>query len=204
KLIKESWEQYRERSMKEAARDSMASDESLISGQGIIKGSSDIVYSSSNEGKVTGSYGRSNLLSVMLNTPYIFIGIGGPIHIFLDDVAQAFGSAAVIPRHAAVANAIGAAVCQISFVMTVHVTPTYNEFGGIIRYTVYSPGDSRNYEPEELDAALDYARERAVICAKEEAVKRGLSQIPDIHLAKRETYFPGLASVSDIMIDAAV
>ena len=204
KLIRESWEQYKERSMKEAARASSVTNESLISSQGIIKGSSEIVYSSSNEGKVTGSYGKSNLLSVMLNTPYIFIGIGGPIHIFLDDVAAAFGSRAVIPDHAAVANAIGAAVCEISFVMTVHVTPTYNEFGGIIRYTVYSPGDSRDYEPQELDAALVYARERAIICAREEAVKRGLSEIPDIHLARRETYFPGLASVSDIMIDASV
>lgn len=148
--------------------------------------------------------GFTGFVSPMFHTESAFIGIGGPIHIFLKDVAEAFGTKAVIPEHAAVANAIGAAVCEVAFTITVHVTPTYNSTGGIILYTVYSPGDAKEYLPEDLEAAMAYGRERAKICAEEEAVKRGLSEIPDITITERSTIFSGLNSTSDILIEATV
>lgn len=140
----------------------------------------------------------------LFHTDFVFIGIGGPIHIFLEDVAKAFGTRAIIPEHAAVANAIGAAVCQVAFTTTVRITPSYNAYGGVIRYTVFSPGDTREFSPEELEEARIYARKRAEICAGEEAVKRGLSSAPDIRIAEKELYFSGLNAVSDILIEASV
>lgn len=140
----------------------------------------------------------------LFHTDFAFVGIGGPIHIFLPDVAEAFGTQALIPKYASVANAIGAAVCQISFTLTIRVTPSYNEYGGVIRYTVFSPGDSREFSPDELDAAKAYARERARICAEKEAVKRGLSTTPDIHLAEKELTFSGLNAIRDILIEVSV
>lgn len=140
----------------------------------------------------------------LLHTDSVFIGIGGPIHIFLPDVAEAFGTRAIIPEHAAVANAIGAAVCQITLTVTVRVTPSFNEVAGVTRYTVYSPGDVREFLPEELEAAMEYGRQRAQICAAEEAVKRGLSSTPDIRITERRKYIAALNVVSDIFIDATV
>lgn len=146
----------------------------------------------------------SGSLFPLFHTDFVFIGIGGPIHIFLEDVANAFGTHAIIPEHAAVANAIGAAVCQVAFTTTVRITPSYNAYGGVIRYTVFSPGDTREFSPEELEEARIYARKRAEICAGEEAVKRGLSSTPDIHIAEKELYFSGLNAVRDILIEASV
>lgn len=148
--------------------------------------------------------GFTGFVSPMFRTESTFIGIGGPIHIFLKDVAEAFGTKAIIPECAAVANAIGAAVCEVAFTISVHVTPTYNSTGGIILYTVYSPGDAKEYLPEDLEAAMVYGRERARICAEEEAVKRGLSEIPDITITERKMIFQGLNSTSDIIIEATV
>ncbi len=143
-------------------------------------------------------------LMPLFHTDFTLIGIGGPIHIFLPDVASALGSRAVVPEHAAVANAIGAAVCQVAFTLTIRVTPAYNSFGGITHYTVYSPGDAKEFSPEELSHAKTYAKKRAEICAAEETVKRGLSSTPDIHLSEKELYFPGLNTIRDILIEASV
>ncbi len=143
-------------------------------------------------------------LKPLFHTDLKLIGIGGPIHIFLPDVAHALGNEAIIPEHAAVANAIGAAVCQVAFTLTIRITPSYNSFGGVTHYTVYSPGNAKEFAPEELLEAKAYAKERAQICAAEEAVKRGLSSTPDIHLAEKELYFPALNAIRDILIEASV
>ncbi|MDO5410475.1 MAG: hydantoinase/oxoprolinase family protein [Lachnospiraceae bacterium] len=143
-------------------------------------------------------------VSPLFHTDSVFIGIGGPIHIFLKDVAEAFGSHAVIPEHSAVANALGAAVCQVSFTLTVRVTPAYNAYGGVTHYTVYSPADAKEFSPEQLPAAMEYARKRARFCAVEEAGKRGLSSTPDVHLTEKELFFAGLNTIRDILIEASV
>lgn len=143
-------------------------------------------------------------LSPLFHTDSVLIGIGGPIHIFLQDVAKALGTTAVIPEHAAVANALGAAVCQVSFTITVHVTPAYNAFGGITHYTVFSPADAREFHPEQLSEALEYANERARTCALEEAGRRGLSSTPDIQITTKQFHFPALDTIRDILIEASV
>ena len=147
---------------------------------------------------------ESPCISPLFRTDFLLIGIGGPIHIFLPDAAKAFGTRAIIPEHASVANAIGAAVCQLSFTLTVRVTPSYNAFGGVTHYTVYSPGDAREFEPDQLSLAKEYARKRAEICTCEEALKRGFSSAPDIHLAEKELSFTGLNVIRDILIEASV
>ncbi|MGN0293939.1 MAG: hydantoinase/oxoprolinase family protein [Lachnospiraceae bacterium] len=140
----------------------------------------------------------------LFHTDFVFIGIGGPIHLFLDDVAKAFGTRAIIPKHAAVANAIGAAVCQVAFTVTVRITPSYNECGGVTRYTVFSPGDAREFSPDHLKDARNYARKRAKICAEKEAVKRGLSTTPDIRIEEKILHFSGLNVIRDILMEASV
>lgn len=177
-MIHESWRQYADRSIPVQCGQKPASANMAVSGNPYVL--------------------------PLFHTDFVFIGIGGPIHIFLQDVAGAFGTQAIIPEHAAVANAVGAAVCQVAFTVTVRITPTYNACGGVIHYTVFSPGNAREFAPEELPAARSYAIERAGSCALEEAQKRGLSSIPDIRLEEKELYFTGLNVIRDILIEASV
>lgn len=179
-LIHESWRQYADKSSPSSCSSENSSSPSKT------------------------EFSQSTCISPLFHTDFALIGIGGPIHVFLEDVAKAFGTHAIIPEHAAVANAIGAAVCQVAFTITVRITPTYNACGGVTHYTVYSPGDAREFTPEELLPAKAYARERAQICASEEAIKRGLSSTPDIHLTEKELYFSGLNVIRDILIEASV
>ncbi|MDY2628619.1 MAG: hydantoinase/oxoprolinase family protein [Lachnospiraceae bacterium] len=179
-LIHESWKQYTKKRTGKLHKDESSSKAACISSN------------------------TENCMSPLFHTDFILIGIGGPIHIFLEDVAEAFGTRAIIPKHAAVANAIGAAVCQVSFTITIRVTPAYNEYGGVVHYTVFSPGDAREFSPDNLEAAREYARERAQNCAKEEAVKRGLSSSPDIHTNETIQYFSGLNVIRDILMEASV
>ena len=145
----------------------------------------------------------------LFKTSSVLIGIGGPIHVFLPDVAKALQTTCVVPENAAVANAIGAAVCEVSFTITVHMTPQYNSVGGIEAYEIVSPGDLKTFADEEdisrvYDEALAYAKERARICAIEEAKRRGLSSTPEISILVREKIFSGFNAVSDILVEASV
>jgi N-methylhydantoinase A/oxoprolinase/acetone carboxylase beta subunit len=105
--------------------------------------------------------------------PGVFIGVGGPIGIFLPDVAKAFKSRAIIPKHAEVANAVGAVISRVSFEISVKVHVCYNSVG-IDHYVVYSLGENKRFEVDEKKEACNYAQEKVLEDAKEEAKRRGM------------------------------
>lgn len=96
------------------------------------------------------------LLSMPFHTEYALVGVGAPIHIFLEDVAALLGTRAIVPKYHAVANALGAIVGSISAVCTVEIRPNYGA-GGVSGYTAY--GAAGNREFEELEQAIAYARQ---------------------------------------------
>ena len=109
-------------------------------------------------------------ISSMFKTSATLIGVGGPIHIFLEDVARMLGTHAVIPAYAGVANALGAITSNISTSYTVEIKPNSNAEeqsayvvvgGRVIRYFA------------ELDEAISYAQGEAEACVREEVIKRG-------------------------------
>ena len=126
-----------------------------------------------NESYKTASEGKSGttdgLVSMAFKSDFSLVGIGAPIHIFLDDVAKMLGTKAVIPEYSGVANALGAVAGNICALYTVEIKPNYSS-GGTTGYTVY--GDEvKTFE------LLEEAEEYAVIKAKEgaynEAINRG-------------------------------
>lgn len=142
-------------------------------------------------------------IALHLEAPAAFVGIGGPIHIFLDDVAQAFGSKAVIPDHAEVANAVGAVISNISFEIEVTIHPFYNGAGRMY-YMVYSHGDSKKFGTEELEEACQYAEERLDACIREEAKQRGIQGKPEVTKDRFELYYEGTEILEDILYKALV
>jgi len=103
-------------------------------------------------------------------TSAALVGVGAPIHIFLPKVAEALGTRCVIPEHAEVANAVGAALADISVEKTVEVHRIL-ESDGIYYFHVYAPSGSFRFR--RYEEARDKALEQVKIEAVKEARMRG-------------------------------
>ncbi|MCL2880776.1 MAG: hydantoinase/oxoprolinase family protein [Treponema sp.] len=110
------------------------------------------------------------LLSVMFRTEYTLVGIGAPIHLFLDDVAKALGARSLIPKHYEVANALGAIMGSICAVHSVEIKPN-SDANGITGYTVFGSGGTKVFML--MADAVEYAVSQATERARAEAVNRG-------------------------------
>ncbi|MBQ2681819.1 MAG: hydantoinase/oxoprolinase family protein [Eggerthellaceae bacterium] len=100
-----------------------------------------------------------------------FIGIGAPTHVFLEEAASALHVPCVIPEHAEVANAIGAAASRVVVETTVRVNPIRESSGVVSYYQVCGSEETLSFE--EADRALEAARELARKQSFAEARRRG-------------------------------
>ena len=141
-------------------------------------------------------------VGIHLQVPTTFIGLGGPIRIFLEDVAKAFGAKAVIPKYASVANAIGAVISNVSFEVEVLIHLDYPLDGSEIKYIVYSKGDSVIFET--LEEAKEYANERVHILANEEAMNRGVTKNAQIVYDNYDKYYDGTTLLQEVCYKALV
>ena len=100
-----------------------------------------------------------------------FIGIGAPTHVFLEEAASALNVEPVIPEHAEVANAIGAAASRVVVEASVRVNPMRESSGVVSYYQVCGSEKTLAFEESELalEAAKELAREQALV----EARRRG-------------------------------
>ena len=110
-----------------------------------------------------------SLVSTAFESDFSLVGIGAPIHIFLDDVAKMLNTKAVVPKYSGVANALGAVAGNVCAVYTVEIKPSYSA-GGITGYTVFG-NDVEVFE--HLADAEEYAVKKAREGAYDEALKRG-------------------------------
>jgi len=100
------------------------------------------------------------------------VGIGAPTGLFLPDVAKKLHSLAVIPKSAAVANAVGAAVGNICAEKSILIKPV-DAPEGVTGYTVF--GVSGPMWFEDYDDAVKAATEQAKSAAEGEIRTRGAS-----------------------------
>lgn len=125
---------------------------------------------------------RDPMVSSMFYTEYALVGVGAPIHIFLEDVAKMLGSHADIPKHHEVANALGAIVGSISASCTVEIKPN-DDPESVSGYVVYGSTGRKAFK--ELEDAVSFALSEATAGAKAEAMKRGaqgeLTVTSDVH-----------------------
>ncbi|MBQ9996932.1 MAG: hydantoinase/oxoprolinase family protein [Clostridia bacterium] len=110
------------------------------------------------------------LFSTMFRTNYTLVGMGAPIRVFLEDVADMLGTRAVVPEYHEVANALGAVVGNVRVTCTVEIRPD-NSAEGTYGYTVFGKDGKQSFE--KLNDAVDFAVTEAETRAADEAKRRG-------------------------------
>ncbi len=113
---------------------------------------------------------KSGFFELLPRISASLVGIGAPTHIFLPDVAKALGAECVIPEHSEVANAVGAAIADISARAAVEIRTNF-ENDHLDGYTIHANGLNEWYEL--FEDAVKAAEEAARRLACEEARRRG-------------------------------
>lgn len=103
------------------------------------------------------------------------VGIGAPAGAYLPQVGEKLHSQVIIPPHAEVANAIGAAVGHVIKNVEVSIRPVYLRSGQIEEYTVHLPEARRSFT--DLDQALAEATQVAKEVATRQAASAGAEEV---------------------------
>jgi N-methylhydantoinase A/oxoprolinase/acetone carboxylase beta subunit len=93
-------------------------------------------------------------VSVRLGRPVI--GLGAPVHHFLPQAAKLLGARVVIPRHADVANAIGAITSRVSVSKQARIEP--NAAGGYAVHGLPDPRDFSRFDDAHCHAVAELER----------------------------------------------
>jgi len=125
--------------------------------------------------------GRAGLLDCRLRLTVPIVGIGAPIHAWLPRAAEILQTEMIVPRHAEVANAVGAATGKIMESVSVLVKPG-DENGGFLVHTAW---EMKHFE--ELADAIAYGESQARFHAAEIAKKAGAVDF-ELLLHKEEIY----------------
>ena len=113
---------------------------------------------------------ENDVVRALFHTDFSLVGIGAPIHVFLEDVARKLNTRAVIPKHHEVANALGAVMGGVVGTCTVEIRPD-NSAQGTEGYTVFGSEGASFFE--EKQQAIAFASAQAEENARREAVARG-------------------------------
>jgi N-methylhydantoinase A/oxoprolinase/acetone carboxylase beta subunit len=122
-------------------------------------------------------------VSLCLQTEYPLVGVGAPIHIFLPKVAELFGTTAIIPPHAQVANALGAIASRVMTTVQVRVKAEYQN-AYCIGYSVFE--DTTRHFFKKYTEAETFARALAKRKVLEKSRRQGASDDPQITLDVKE------------------
>lgn len=105
------------------------------------------------------------------------VGVGAPIHVFLPKVGELLGTTTIIPEHAGVANALGAAASRIISRSIVRVKAEYKD-GYCYGYSVFENGQLHMID--DFEEAEAFGCEVARRAAKEKAIRQGMKTEPKI------------------------
>lgn len=109
-------------------------------------------------------------LRLSLNCDVPLIGVGGPIGVFLERVADLLHTKALIGAYSSVANALGAIVCNIEVTVAMEIVP--DSEGEAFRIF----GNGETYHAQTLEEAEALATEAARHLARAEALRRGAAE----------------------------
>ncbi len=123
-------------------------------------------------GKASGGFG------VKLSLDYPIVAIGAPVPAYLPAVGEAFHTEILIPTHAEVANAVGAAAGQV--VETVRVLIKPGAEGGFV---VHAPWEREAFL--HLEEAQEYALEKARVAVLANAHRAGAAD-PEVLVEKKD------------------
>ncbi len=127
------------------------------------------------------------------------IAIGAPVEPFFTRVGGYLGAEVVIPEHADVANAIGAIASEVVVRERAVVRP-----GEIANYVVHTRDDRAEYE--DLRSAVESAKQRTAVIARERALRAGTQASEVKHLVNERRAFTaeGDEMLVEVVIEATV
>lgn len=126
---------------------------------------------------------RANAAQMRLTTDMTLVGVGAPTHVFLPAVARLLGTKAIRPDYAYIANAVGAAACSLTTHFDVTITAVYETLS-CLGYK-FMKGQKLLFI-EDLDDALNQAKEYAIETIKKRASFQGLSDNFSIDISIEE------------------
>ena len=135
-----------------------------------------------------------------MNMP--IVGIGAPVRAWLPDVAKKMNTCLVIPEHAEVANAVGAATGKIMETVKVLIKP--GEIDGT--YLMHAPWERKMFENLEtaVSYALDEAKKRAELAASKagarefELVVNHEDRYAQIGMVKKDIYMESIIEITAV------
>ena len=130
---------------------------------------------------------------VMLDKP--IVAIGAPVSSFIPQVADKLHTRCLIPEHAEVGNAVGAAVASVTHTVEILVQP-HIVGAGTLSFRVHTPSgpEQYNHYPE----AITHAEEIAVRLAQETVLVAG-AEVVSIKVDRHEV---SLGKVSEMTVRA--
>jgi N-methylhydantoinase A/oxoprolinase/acetone carboxylase beta subunit len=115
------------------------------------------------------------MFSVSISLRYPLVAVGAPVATYMPRVASMLKSEICIPDHADVANAIGSVVGSVLQTVRVVIKP---QSGGSL-YRVHLPDEMCDFKTYKK--ALQYARDRAMQLAEEQAIRAGARVVETNH-----------------------
>ena len=109
--------------------------------------------------------------NINIESEATLVGVGAPTHVFLNEVAETLHAPMIVPEHAGVANAVGAAASRVVVEQRVRVNPLHGPDGVVSGFQVRSADGVITCN--SVNEALAAAREQAQRLALAEAKRRG-------------------------------
>jgi len=122
-------------------------------------------------------------LEVKTSVKMPIIAIGAPVTAYFPSVASQLGAELVVPKHAEVANAVGAITGSIIETVEVLIDPIYSP-AGLVCYTVHAPDEK--VDLPDLISAVKYAENTAKRVAKERAIRAGAGKQVDVKIQRAD------------------
>ena len=127
--------------------------------------------------------------SLQLQTNAVLIGVGAPTRFFLPQAAALLGTTALLPEYGSTANALGAAVSNISASVRLVIRPTCEDLTTFYEEGFLLSGNGmRPQYFEQLDAAIRAARELSAQMAADKARSMGALGHLEIHTEEKRDY----------------
>lgn len=118
------------------------------------------------------------LLDIQMTIKKPIVAIGAPVKDWFPKVCDDLNTQLIIPEHAEVANAIGAAVGKIVEKREILIRPDRKYKG----YLVYAPDETRKFD--SLKSAEEYAKEEVIRYVRSQVKKAG-GKVPEIHCSSQ-------------------
>jgi len=141
---------------------------------------------------------EGSLFLPMFKSSAKLIAVGAPAKAFAGKAAERLGMEFVVPSHAGVANAVGAAVCTVRCERSVIIRPSFDEMGQG-GYIVMGGGENLTFETYE--GALAEAKRRASELAAKDARRRGVTGALEISVVEEKHDSTAMTDMGEVTVE---